>query len=154
MYTNCVQRMSSYVVVVLTLALFSFKVPALMHPMFTLILALGLAQPAPPPPLLAPEPTPIKTINATVFAYASTVGQTDSSPFTTASGATVADGIVANNCLPFGTTVTFPEQFGNKKFVVQDRMAPRYGCNSFDVWFPSTASARQFGKHYTAVNVY
>lgn len=125
-----------------------------MNPMLSIILALGLAHPAPPPPAEAAELAPIKTINATVFAYASTVGQTDASPFTTASGATVADGIVANNCLPFGTEVSFPDYFGNKKFVVQDRMAPRYGCNSFDIWFSSTAAARQFGKHYTAVNVY
>jgi 3D (Asp-Asp-Asp) domain-containing protein len=122
--------------------------------MLTLILALGFVQATPNTPVSAIEPTPIKTVNATVFAYTSTVGQTDASPFTTASGAAVADGIVANNCLPFGTVVSFPDQFGTKKFVVQDRMAARYGCNSFDIWFSNTQAALQFGKRYTKVNVY
>ena len=125
-----------------------------MNSMLSLILALGFVQATPAEPASAPEPQPIQAIHATVFAYTSTVGQTDASPFTTASGSTVADGVVANNCLPFGTQVSFPEQFGNKKFVVQDRMAARYGCNSFDIWFPNTQSALQFGKRYTTVNVY
>lgn len=114
-----------------------------MHTIATLILALGLANVA-----------PVQTVEATVFAYASTTSQTDSSPFMTASGALVHDGTVANNCLPFGTVVTFPEQFGDKQFVVEDRMARRYGCDSFDIWFTTTSAARAFGKQYTIVQVY
>lgn len=125
-----------------------------MNPLIPFLLALGLAHPAPPPPAPLPEPVPVKVMNATVFAYSSTVSQTDGDPFTTASGERVYDGIVANNCLAFGTIVTFPTAFGSKQFKVGDRMNARYGCNSFDVWFPDTQSARQFGKHYTRVNVY
>ena len=44
-------------------------------------------------------------INATVYGYSSTVDQCDSDPFTTASGQRARDGIVANNCLPFGKEV-------------------------------------------------
>ncbi|MBI4407306.1 MAG: 3D domain-containing protein [Candidatus Kerfeldbacteria bacterium] len=114
-----------------------------MHTIATLILALGLANAA-----------PVQTVDATVFAYTSTIGQTDDSPFTTASGGTVHDGTVANNCLPFGTIVTFPEQFGDKQFVVEDRMASRYSCATFDIWFTNTSVARSFGKQYTTVQVY
>lgn len=142
--------MNLYVVKGLTDRLFSAKVPALMNPLYTLILAIGLANAAPPPP--APEP--INTVHATVFAYTSTVGETDASPFVTASGERVYDGIVANNCLPFGTIVTFPTEFGQKKFKVSDRMNARYGCNSFDVWFSDLQSARQFGRQYTTVEIY
>lgn len=114
-----------------------------MHTIAALILALGLA-----------NATPVATVEATVFAYSSTVGQTDSSPFMTASGESVHNGTVANNCLPFGTTVTFPDQFGNKQFIVEDRMASRYGCDSFDIWFTTTSAARSFGKQSTTVQVY
>ena len=68
--------------------------------------------------------TTVQPIQATVYAYSSTIGQTDASPFVTASGEHVHDGIVANNCLPFGTIVTFPDQFGEKQFVVADRWPP------------------------------
>lgn len=119
-----------------------------MNPIISLVLAVGMVS----IPLQQPEPT--QQLMATVYAYSSTVSQTDASPFVTASGEHVRDGIVANNCLPFGTVVTFPDQFGEKQFVVVDRMAIRYGCASFDVWFSSTAAARQFGRHSTNVYVY
>ena len=121
-----------------------------MNPLYSLMLAIGVANAAPPPP--APEP--INTLSATVFAYTSTVNETDASPLITASGERVADGIVANNCLPFGTVVTFPKVFGQKKFSVADRMNARYGCHRFDVWFSDLQSAKQFGKRYTTVQVY
>lgn len=88
---------------------------------------------------------------ATLFAYSSTPDQTNGDPFITASGQTVRWGIVANNCLPFGTAVTFPDAFGDQVFYVQDRMAARYGCDSFDVWFPSRTEALQFGRQTSAV---
>ena len=97
---------------------------------------------------------PQRTFTATFFSYSSTVGQTDSSPFTTASGAQVTDGTIANNCLPFGTKVRIPSLFGDKEFTVTDRMAPRYGCSSFDVWQSTTAAAKQFGRHTTKIEIY
>lgn len=101
-----------------------------------------------------PTPVPVQQWTSTLLAYASTVGQTDASPYTTAAGAMAGDGIVANNCLPFGTKVRFPKLFGAKEFVVQDRMAPRYGCGTFDVWHSSTAAARQFGRQVAVVEIY
>lgn len=88
---------------------------------------------------------------ATLFAYSSTPDQTNGNPNITASGQTVRWGIVANNCLPFGTAITFPEAFGDQVFYVQDRMAARYGCDSFDVWFPSREEALQFGRRTSTV---
>lgn len=93
---------------------------------------------------------PSQTFTATLYAYSSTPDQTNGDPFITASGQRVADGIVANNCLPFGTEV----KINNKIYRVQDRMAARYGCTSFDVWHPTRQSAIQFGKQTAVVQVY
>lgn len=86
-----------------------------------------------------------KTIKATLTAYSSTEDQTDDTPFITASGKTVADGIIANNLLPFGTKVRIPSLYGNKIFVVQDRMNRRWENTRFDVWMPDLHSALHFG---------
>lgn len=127
-----------------------------METIFSLVLAVGIVSlPVSTPEMAVPTPVqPVRELSGTLYAYTSTVGQTDASPFVTASGATVQDGTVANNCLPFGTQISFPELYGDKIFTVTDRMAARYGCNSFDLWFPTTTAAWQFGKQYTTVNVY
>ncbi len=79
-----------------------------------------------------------------VTAYSSTPEETDDTPFITASGKTVHDGIVATNFLPMGTKVQIPEYFGNKVFVVEDRMHPRK-INFVDVWMATKHDARHFG---------
>jgi len=38
----------------------------------------------------------------------------------------VRDGVIATNILPFGTKVRIPEIFGDKVFVVEDRMARKH----------------------------
>lgn len=96
------------------------------------------------------EPQPVQRFTATLYAYSSTPDQTNGDPFITASGQRVADGIVANNCLPFGTEV----KINGKLYRVQDRMAARYGCSSFDVWHPTRQSAIQFGRQTAIVEVY
>ena len=68
-----------------------------------------------------------KKIKMTITAYSSTPEQTDSTPFVTASGSMVRDGIVANNLLSFGTKVKIPELYGDKVFVVEDRMHSKKG---------------------------
>ncbi|MBI1755437.1 3D domain-containing protein [Candidatus Azambacteria bacterium] len=80
----------------------------------------------------------------TTTAYSSTPDQTDDSPFTMANGKRVHDGAVAANFLPFGTTVRFPDLFGNKMFIVEDRMHRRFG-DRVDVWMEKRADARAFG---------
>ena len=87
-----------------------------------------------------------------VTAYSSTPEETDDTPFTTASGTTVRDGIVATNLLPFGTKVKIPEFFGDKVFVVEDRMHQRK-TNNLDVWMGSKKEALRFGVSYATILV-
>jgi 3D (Asp-Asp-Asp) domain-containing protein len=75
-------------------------------------------------------------------AYSSTVDQTDSTPFITASGTPVRDGVIAANFLKFGTKVKFPSLYGNKVFTVEDRMKSNY---KVDIWFPTRQKAKSFG---------
>ena len=88
-----------------------------------------------------------------ITAYSSTPWQTDNTPFITASGTWVRDGIVANNLLPFGTKVRIPSLFGDKIFVVEDRMNPRKGPYSLDIWLPSYKEAKNFGATTTLVEI-
>lgn len=92
----------------------------------------------------APESNDTVMKDLTITAYSSTPDQTDSTPFTTASGSKVEAGIVASNFLPFGTQIKIPRFFGDQVFTVQDRMAKRFS-NRVDIWFPSRNSAEQFG---------
>jgi 3D (Asp-Asp-Asp) domain-containing protein len=100
-----------------------------------------------------PEPKVSRTINVLMTAYSSTVWQTDSTPFVTASNTYVRDGIVANNYLPFGTKVRFPELYGDKVFVVEDRMNAKKGNYHVDIWFPSYTEAKVFGVKNTYMEV-
>lgn len=77
-------------------------------------------------------------------AYSSTKDQTDDSPFITAMGTFVRDGVVAANFLPLGTVLRIPEIFGEKTFVVEDRMNKRYDYR-LDLWFPTRAAAKEWG---------
>ena len=86
----------------------------------------------------------IKEYIVTATAYSSTVDQTDSTPFITASGTYVRDGIVAANFLPFGTVFRIPELYGDKTFVVEDRMNKRF-WHRVDIWFPERQMAKEFG---------
>lgn len=96
-----------------------------------------------------------KVIKAMITAYTSTPDQTDDTPLVSASGRIVYDGMIAANCLAFGTKVKIPAVFGDKVFTVYDRMNKRYGCNHFDVWLPtSRAEAMKFGVKKVDVEVY
>lgn len=95
-----------------------------------------------------------KTLEVLATGYSSTIDQTDSSPFITASGKSVGDGILAANFLPFGTRIRIPEVFGDKLFVVEDRMNSRYnGRNIIDVWFPERQTALEFGSKIIKIEV-
>lgn len=89
-------------------------------------------------------PAKTRELIVLVTAYSSTPDQTDDTPFITAKGTYVRDGIVAANFLPFGTKVRMPEIYGDKIFVVEDRMNRRY-WHVVDIWFPDRASALEFG---------
>jgi 3D (Asp-Asp-Asp) domain-containing protein len=94
-----------------------------------------------------------KKILVILTAYSSTADQTDDSPFMTANGTFVRDGIVANNMLPFGTKIKIPEFYGDKEFVVADRMNARVGHYIIDIWFPSREAAKNFGVKKTYIEV-
>ncbi|MFH1462375.1 MAG: hypothetical protein ABIG08_01615 [bacterium] len=100
-----------------------------------------------------PEPKVAKKINVIITAYSSTPCQTDDSPFITASGSWVKDGIIANNLFPFGTKVRIPEIYGEKIFVIEDRMNARKGSYHFDIWFPSYLEAKNFGAKTTYIEI-
>ncbi|MFC1622755.1 hypothetical protein ACFL1Y_02060 [Patescibacteria group bacterium] len=89
----------------------------------------------------------------TVTAYSSTVDQCDDSPFITANGKWVYDGLVAANFLYFGTKIKIPDYFGNKIFTVDDRMNKKYNSR-VDVWFATREQAKQFGVRYLKIEVY
>jgi len=94
--------------------------------------------------ILTEDDNTAKTYDVWVTAYSSTPDQTDSTPFITASGIRVKDGIIAVNFLPFGTKVLIPELFGDKVFTVEDRMHRRK-TNNVDIWMSSRSKALKFG---------
>lgn len=94
-----------------------------------------------------------KKILVVITAYSSTVDQTDDTPFITANGTYVRDGIVANNMLPFGTKIKIPELYGDKEFVVADRMNALKSDYHIDIWFPSYLEAKNFGVKKTYIEV-
>jgi len=100
-----------------------------------------------------PEPRVINKLTVIVTAYSSTVWETDSDPFITAAGTWVRDGIIANNLLPFGTKVRLPEIYGEKVFVVEDRMNWKKGYYHVDIWFSSYWEAKEFGAKNTYIEV-
>lgn len=95
----------------------------------------------------------VKKIKMIITAYSSRVEETDSTPFVTASGKTVADGIIANNMLPFGAKIRIPELYGDKIFVVEDRMHQRKGKYHVDIWFPEYSQAKEFGAKLTYIEI-
>ncbi len=93
-----------------------------------------------------------KSYTVSASAYSSTPDQTDDSPFITASGTYVRDGIIAANFLPFGTAVKIPDMYGDKIFIVEDRMNKRYMYN-IDIWFPDRESAKIFGRRTVRIEI-
>lgn len=79
-----------------------------------------------------------------VTAYSSTPDQTDDTPFITAANTHVRDGVVAANFVYFGTKMRLPTLYGDKVFVVEDRMNSRYPYR-VDIWMPSREQATEFG---------
>lgn len=93
-----------------------------------------------------------RTIRVPISAYNSEPGQTDSSPFTTADGTQVRDGIVAANFLPHGTRIRIPDYFGDKVFEVHDRMNARY-TYKIDIWMLNKSDAIKWGVRNVKVEV-
>lgn len=100
----------------------------------------------------------VSTHTVRITGYSSTPDQTDDTPFVTASGTYVRDGIIAANFalngrrVPFGTKVRIPEIYGDKIFLVEDRMNSRY-TNNVDIWFPERSLARAFGSKKAVIEI-
>lgn len=107
------------------------------------------------PLLAAPEEEelpPPRVVDMWVTAYSSSKDETDSTPHVTAIGTQTRDGIAATNMFPIGTLVRIPEFFGDKVFVIEDRMHPRKQW-VLDVWMASKAEAKEFGSYLTKVEI-
>jgi 3D (Asp-Asp-Asp) domain-containing protein len=103
------------------------------------------------PQTMDAEPLEIHHVIAT--AYSSTVDQCDDTPFITANNTRVRDGIIAANFLPFGTRVKIPKLYGDKEFVVTDRMNKKYEYR-IDIWMETRQEAIDFGAQYVEIEVY
>lgn len=97
-----------------------------------------------------------KSFNIYMTAYNSEVGQCDDTPCITANGFDVckhnSEDTVATNILPFGTKIRIPEYFGDRVFVVRDRMNKRY-THRLDIWMKDKTDARKFGLKYTKIEI-
>lgn len=81
-------------------------------------------------------------------AYNSEAAQTDAAPCITANGFNVCEhgqeDTVAANFLPFGAKIKMPEFFGDRVFIVRDRMNQRYS-DRIDIWMTDKSKAVKFG---------
>lgn len=97
-----------------------------------------------------------KTTFHTITAYNSEVGQTDSTPCITANGFDLCEhgleDTIAANFLRFGTKVRIPDLFGDRVFIVRDRMNRRYS-NRVDIWMTEKQDAKNFGVKIAKVEV-
>ena len=91
-------------------------------------------------------------IKVTLTAYSSSFGECDGNPFRTASGSRVRDGVVAANFLPFGSKIKIPQFFGNKIFVVEDRMSRKFWFR-VDIWMSDYQTAIKFGRKYAEIEI-
>jgi 3D (Asp-Asp-Asp) domain-containing protein len=102
--------------------------------------------------IVSAHPLLSETRTLIVTAYSSSPDETDDSPFITAAGTRVHNGIVATNLFPFGTKIRIPDIFGDRIFVVEDRMHARHK-NRIDIWYPSKKEALIFGIRQARVEV-
>lgn len=93
-----------------------------------------------------------RTMVVPTTAYTSDPAETDSTPFTTADGSRVRDGIVAANFLPHGTRIRIPDYFGNKVFEVHDRMNSRYQTR-VDIWMTNKSDAYAWGVRNVKIEI-
>jgi len=90
----------------------------------------------------------VNTMTVVATAYSSDPAQTDDTPCITADNFDVCqaneENVLAANFLRFGTKVRIPELYGDKVFIVHDRMNPKYD-HRVDLWKTSKNRALSFG---------
>ena len=98
----------------------------------------------------------IKSLSRVITAYNSEAAQTDDDPCTTANGFNLCkhgqEDSIAANFLPFGTEVKIPDIFGDRIFVVRDRMSSRH-ADRVDVWMKDHKQAINFGVKVATIQV-
>lgn len=103
-----------------------------------------------------PELKVVRTSTHVITAYNSEVGQTDSTPCITANGFNVCEhGVedtIAANFLKFGTKVQIPDLFGDRIFIVRDRMNKKHPSR-VDIWMLDRTDALKFGKRTAKIVV-
>ncbi len=91
-----------------------------------------------------------------ITAYNSEVDQTDNTPCTTANGFNVCrhdqEDTIAVNFLKFGTKVRIPALFGNRIFIVRDRMN-KENSDRVDIWMKNRRNAIKFGVKVAKIQV-
>ncbi len=103
-----------------------------------------------------PEYKIISTSTHVMTAYNSEPGQTDDSPCITANGFNVCkhgeEDTIAANFLKFGTKVMIPELFGDRVFVVRDRMNKKHP-DRVDIWMVNHSDAMKFGVKVAKIQI-
>lgn len=102
---------------------------------------------------IAQNREPLQTVWVVATAYSSEAAQTDDTPCIPADGYDLCahyeefgeGNTIAANFLPLGAQVKIPELYGDKVFIVHDRMNKRYGAGRIDIWMPSREEAVAFG---------
>ncbi|HMB26235.1 MAG TPA: hypothetical protein VKP03_02355 [Patescibacteria group bacterium] len=98
----------------------------------------------------------LKSFTVVATAYSSTIAQTDSTPCITADGFNVCrhnkEDIIAANFLPLGAKIMIPDLYGDKIFIVHDRMNPRYNYR-IDLWKTDRNRAITFGKRLVKIKI-
>ena len=106
---------------------------------------------------------PTRVVLSVMTAYSSEAAQTDASPCIPADWKYNLcehyekygeQNTIAANFLPMGTKVRFPDLYGDKVFVVRDRMNARYGVGRADIWMPTKVEAKQFGVKKVTMEIY
>ena len=97
-----------------------------------------------------------RIVHRVITAYNSEVEQCDDSPCITANGFNVCEhgeeDTIAANFLRFGTKVRIPDLFGDRVFVVRDRMNTRFS-NRVDIWMVEKQDARNFGVKLAKIEI-
>lgn len=108
-----------------------------------------------------------KTFYVSVTSYNSLVGQTDSTPFITATGSRTRMGVVAASPdiirqFGYGAKVRFisfgssnnckPRVIPKMIFTIEDTTAARK-VNQIDIWLPHRSQSITFGRCYAKVNI-
>ena len=103
--------------------------------------------------LLAVSPLPrleiIRTYYIITSAYNPVPEQTDDTPFITASGEMVKEGIIAVNWLPFGSLL----RINGEIYEVKDRMNSKYGYPYVDIFMWEVDEAIEFGRQKLKVEL-